>query len=85
MVNAVDIPTRQALVGDLVDQPEDLGNALALNAALTNGARLIGPALAGVVIVRLGEGCLSCGRWSGPTLPPVGSGRTPRDGRRRGH
>jgi MFS family permease len=56
MVNAVDIPTRQALVGDLVDQPEDLGNALALNAALTNGARLIGPALAGVVIVRLGEG-----------------------------
>jgi len=56
MVNAVDIPTRQALVGDFVDQPEDLGNALALNAALTNGARLIGPALAGVVIVRLGEG-----------------------------
>src|SRR5438093_13125679 len=56
MVNAVDIPTRQALVGDLVDQPEDLGNALALNAALTNGARLIGPALAAVVIVRLGVG-----------------------------
>jgi MFS family permease len=56
MVNAVDIPTRQALIGDLVAQPEDLGNALALNAALTNGARLIGPALAGVVIMRLGEG-----------------------------
>ena len=37
MVNAVDIPTRQALVGDLVTQPEDLGNALALNAAMTNG------------------------------------------------
>jgi MFS family permease len=56
MVNAVDIPARQALVVDLVDHPEDLGNALALNAALTNGARLLGPAVAGVVIVRLGEG-----------------------------
>src|SRR5262249_52128405 len=52
----VDIPARQALVVDLVDQPEDLGNALALNASLTNGARLLGPALAGVVIVRLGAG-----------------------------
>ncbi len=50
------MPARQALVRDLVDQPEDLGNALALNASLTNGARLIGPALAGVMIVRLGEG-----------------------------
>jgi MFS family permease len=56
MVNAVDIPARQALVVDLVDHPEDLGNALAINAAMTNGARLLGPALAGVVIVRLGEG-----------------------------
>jgi MFS family permease len=56
MVNAVDIPARQALVVDLVDHPEDLGNALALNAALTNGARLLGPAIAGIVIVRLGEG-----------------------------
>lgn len=56
MINAVDMPARQALVGELVDQPEDLGNALALNASLSNGARLIGPTLAGVVIVRLGEG-----------------------------
>jgi MFS family permease len=56
MVNAVDIPARQALVVDLVDHPEDLGNALALNAALTNGARLLGPAIAGILIVRLGEG-----------------------------
>jgi MFS family permease len=56
LVNAVDIPARQALVVDLVDQPEDLGNALALNAALTNGARLLGPALASIVIMRLGAG-----------------------------
>ena len=56
VINAVDIPARQALMGDLVDQPEDLSNALALNASINNGARLIGPALAGMVIVRLGEG-----------------------------
>ena len=56
VINAVDIPARQALVGDLVEQPADLSNALALNASINNGARLIGPALAGLVIVRLGEG-----------------------------
>ena len=56
MINAVDMPARQALVGELVEQPADLSNALALNASITNGARLIGPALAGLVIVRLGEG-----------------------------
>src|SRR5712692_9847419 len=56
MINALDMPARQALVGELVAQPVDLSNALALNAAITNGARLLGPALAGLVIVRLGEG-----------------------------
>ena len=58
MINAVDMPARQALVGELVEQPADLSNALALNASITNGARLIGPALAGLVIMRLGEGTL---------------------------
>lgn len=56
LINAVDIPARQALMGELVTQPEDLGNALALNASVTNGARLIGPTLAALVIMRLGEG-----------------------------
>jgi MFS family permease len=56
MINAVDMPARQALVGEFVKQPADLSNALALNASITNGARLIGPALAGLVIMRLGEG-----------------------------
>ena len=56
VINAVDMPARQALVGELVEQPADLSNALALNASINNGARLIGPALAGLVIVRLGEG-----------------------------
>jgi MFS family permease len=56
MVNAVDIPTRQALIVDLVARPEDLGNAIALNSAMINGARFIGPVLAGLVIAVVGEG-----------------------------
>ena len=56
VVNAVDIPTRQALIVDLVAQPEDLSNAIALNSSLINGARLIGPSLAGLVVALVGEG-----------------------------
>src|SRR5712691_7311617 len=48
VINAVDMPARQALIVDLVDEQEDLSNALALNSAMTNGARLVGPALAGL-------------------------------------
>jgi MFS family permease len=55
-INAVDMPTRQALMVDLVDQQEDLGNALALNSMLINGARLVGPTIAGLLIVSMGEG-----------------------------
>jgi MFS family permease len=55
-INAVDMPTRQALMVDLVDQQEDLGNALALNSMLINGARLVGPTIAGLMIVSVGEG-----------------------------
>ena len=56
VVNAVDIPARQALIVDLVDQPENLSNAIALNSAMINGARLIGPSLAGLIIATVGEG-----------------------------
>jgi MFS family permease len=56
VLNAVDMPTRQALMVNLVDQPEDLGNALALNSIMTNGARLVGPTMAGLMIVSVGEG-----------------------------
>jgi len=56
IINAVDMPARQALIVDLVDQQDDLGNALALNSAMTNGSRLVGPSLAGLVIVSVGEG-----------------------------
>lgn len=53
LVNAVDNPTRQALVHELVG-PDDLRNAVTLNGMLVNMMRIIGPALAGVVIVTIG-------------------------------
>ena len=56
LVNAVDIPTRQSFVPDMVEKREDLGNAIALNSSIVNGARLIGPSIAGVLIATLGEG-----------------------------
>ncbi len=54
--NAFDVPSRQALVIDLVERKEDLGNAIALNSLMFNGARLIGPPLAGVLLASAGEG-----------------------------
>ncbi len=56
IVTAFDVPARQSMVIDLIDSPEDLGNAIALNSAIFNGARLIGPAIAGVAIAAVGEG-----------------------------
>ncbi|MFH0982850.1 MAG: MFS transporter [Planctomycetota bacterium] len=56
LINAIDIPVRQAFVVQMVERPEDLGNAIALNSFLVNGARLIGPSLAGVLIAAIGEG-----------------------------
>ncbi len=55
IVNAVDIPTRQAFVPSLVGE-EDLINAIALNSTMFNGARIVGPAVAGVVLAAVGEG-----------------------------
>jgi MFS family permease len=55
IVNAFDIPTRQAFVVDMVGR-EDLVNAIALNSSMFNGARLIGPAVAGLLIDTIGEG-----------------------------
>ena len=56
LVNAFDIPARQSFVIDMVTRKEDLGNAIALNSSMFNGARLIGPSLAGVLISLPGEG-----------------------------
>lgn len=55
-INALDIPTRQSFVVDMIEKREDLGNAIALNSSIVNGARLIGPSVAGVLIATLGEG-----------------------------
>jgi MFS family permease len=51
---AFEIPARQALLGDLAG--EDLPNAIALNSSIVNAARVVGPALAGVVVAWVGEG-----------------------------
>jgi MFS family permease len=56
LVNAFDIPARQAFVVELVDRKEDLGNAIALNSSMFNAARLLGPSIAGVLIGAVGEG-----------------------------
>jgi len=56
LVNSFDIPNRQAFVVELVEKREDLGNVIALNSFLFNGARLVGPSIAGILISILGEG-----------------------------
>jgi MFS family permease len=56
VVNAFDMPTRQAFVPQMVEDRKDLGNAIALNSAQFNIARLIGPAIAGVTVAAIGEG-----------------------------
>lgn len=55
-INAFDIPARQSFVIEMVEKKEDLGNAIALNSSMVNGARLLGPAIAGALIAYTGEG-----------------------------
>jgi MFS family permease len=55
VVNAFDIPARQAFMVEMVGR-EDLMNAIALNSSMFNGARIVGPAIAGVLIAKIGEG-----------------------------
>lgn len=52
---ALDIPARQAFLVEMVEGKEDLTNAIGLNSALFNGARAVGPALAGVAVATTGE------------------------------
>jgi MFS family permease len=56
MINAFDMPGRQAFLVEMVEDREDLGNAIALNSSMVNMARLVGPSLAGLVIAVSGEG-----------------------------
>jgi len=55
-VNAFDVPTRHSFLIEMVEKKEDLGNAVALNSMMFNGARLIGPSIAGLMLVTTGEG-----------------------------
>jgi len=56
LINAFDMPTRQSFVIDMVEDRNDLPNAIALNSSMFNAARLIGPTLAGFLITAIGEG-----------------------------
>jgi MFS family permease len=56
LVNSFDMPARQAFLLTMIENKDDLGNAIALNSSMVNLARLIGPSIAGVVIASVGEG-----------------------------
>lgn len=55
VVNAFDIPARQAFLSEMVGRG-DLINAIALNSSMFNGARIVGPAIAGILVASIGEG-----------------------------
>ena len=85
VVNSFDIPGRQSFLVDMVGK-EDLMNAIALNSSMFNGARVIGPAIAGILVAKIGEGwCFAANSLSyiavivGLTLMKVRS--APRAGR----
>jgi len=56
LINAFDMPGRQSFLVQMVDDRTDLSNAIAINSSMANSARLIGPAIAGVVVGAVGEG-----------------------------
>jgi len=56
LVGAVDAPTRQSFVIEVVEKKEDLPSAISLNSAMFNGARMVGPSIAGIIVAAFGEG-----------------------------
>jgi MFS family permease len=56
VINAFDMPGRQAFVIEMVERREDLPNAIALNSSMVNAARLVGPSIGGIIIAAVGEG-----------------------------
>ena len=56
LANALDAPARHSFIVQIVERKEDLGNAIALNSAMFNGARLVGPPVAGILVALTGEG-----------------------------
>ncbi|MFC0513828.1 MFS transporter [Mucilaginibacter angelicae] len=55
LINAFDVPARQSLVYEMVDDKADLPNALALNSSMVNLSRLIGPGIAGLILEKFGD------------------------------
>src|SRR5688572_30628355 len=55
VINAFDTPARQAFVVEMVEEPNDLANAIALNSTMFNASRIIGPTIAGILIAAVGE------------------------------
>lgn len=55
-INAFDMPARQACISQMVDCPDCLANAIALNSAVFNLSRVIGPSVAGFIVPPVGEG-----------------------------
>ena len=55
IINAFDTPARQSFVVEMIDNRDDLGNAIALNSTMVNGARIIGPSIGGALIALFGE------------------------------
>jgi MFS family permease len=56
VINAFDMPGRQSFLMQMVEDRNDLANAIAINSSMANGARLVGPAIAGVIVAAFGEG-----------------------------
>jgi MFS family permease len=56
IINAFDMPTRQSFMVEMVEEKEDLANAIALNSSMVNSARLLGPSIAGILVAAVGEG-----------------------------
>jgi MFS family permease len=56
IINAFDTPARQSFVVQMVDDPADLPNAIALNSTMVNASRIIGPSIGGIIIAAVGEG-----------------------------
>jgi len=56
IINAFDMPTRQSFMVEMVEEKEDLANAIALNSSMVNSARLLGPSIAGILVATVGEG-----------------------------
>jgi len=86
LVNAFDIPVRQSFVVEMVENREDLSNAIALNSSLVHGARLIGPTLAGLLVATAGEGvcfALNSASYLGVICALAAMRLTPRTGQRR--